>query len=103
MLGREVGELGWVVGFVEVDGPATVDKVAGGDEDVAGVVALAAEGGRVGGLWKKLGDDVGDGEAGLVHEGPGADAAGESGFFDGAHLVGGNEHGLQGNEVRTLP
>lgn len=103
MLGWESGEIGWVESFVEIDHPAAVEEVASGNEHVAGVIAFTAEGGGVVGGGEELGNDVGNSEAGLLHEGFGGHATSKSRFFDGAHLIGGDEHGLREGALRHLP
>ncbi len=95
MLGWESGEIGWVESFVEIDHPAAVEEVASGNEHVAGVIAFTAEGGGVVGGGEELGNDVGNSEAGLLHEEFGGHATSKSRFFDGVHLIGGDEHGLR--------
>lgn len=92
MLCGKVGEVAFRVGEIEFDSPAAVDEVTGSDEDVASIVAFAAEGSGVGGRRKKLRDDVGDDESGRVHECFRGDAAGEGRIFDCAHLIGSDEH-----------
>lgn len=92
VVGREVFEGAEGKGESGPEAPALGEKVAGGDEGVTGVVALAEVEDGGAGAGMELLDGLGDAGSGLIHEVGGRDAYGEGLVLDFLHLAARDEH-----------
>ena len=100
MGGGERGERGGRIGEVVAYLPAQAGEVGGGDDGVAGVVAVAEEKPERAGAGEPAGDDAGDALAGFGERGGGVSGSGEPGRLVLVHLCRGDKHG--GNQ-RAVP
>jgi hypothetical protein len=92
VVGREIFEGAEGKGESGPEAPALGVEVAGGDEGVTGVVALAEVEDGGAGAGMELQDGLGDAGSGLIHEVGGRDADGEGLVLDFLHLAARDEH-----------